>query len=154
MLDIHRGYIMSSKDYGIKISLPGHDVMSATPEQCAVHSSFPSLKSRLGNSVPHQITVNITFTESMPNGELNTVWSMGHGYNRKVAFIAFINMTNPTTSGFGEANIGATLQALVDVTDTSIRVRVKDELFDDPAFRYITSGSRMSATIFIFAEDG
>lgn len=145
---------MSSKDYGIKISLPGHDVMSATPEQCAVHSSFPSLKSRLGNSVPHQITVNITFTESMPNGELNTVWSMGHGYNRKVAFIAFINMTNPTTSGFGEANIGATLQALVDVTDTSIRVRVKDELFDDPAFRYITSGSRMSATIFIFAEDG
>lgn len=145
---------MSSKDYGIKISLPGHDVMSATPEQCAVHSSFPSLKSRLGNSVPHQITVNITFTGSMPNGELNTVWSMGHGYNRKVAFIAFINMTNPTTSGFGEANIGATLQALVDVTDTSIRVRVKDELFDDPAFRYITSGSRMSVTIFIFAEDG
>ena len=145
---------MSSKDYGIKISLPGHDVMSATPEQCAVHSSFPSLKSRLGNSVPHQITVNITFTGSMPNGELNTVWSMEHGYNRKVAFIAFINMTNPTVSGFGEANAGATLQALVDVTDTSIRVRVKDELFDDPAFRHITSGSRMSATIFIFAEDG
>ena len=53
---------------GLKISLPGYDVETATPEQCAVHSDYSSFKIAPNTNDP---VVNDTFFSKL-DGSINT----------------------------------------------------------------------------------
>jgi hypothetical protein len=50
--------------YGIKVALPGYDVTTATPEQCAVHSDYNCPK--IDATKNHFLTVPIFFIHEPP----------------------------------------------------------------------------------------
>jgi hypothetical protein len=57
-----KDYSTISSDYGIKVTLPGYDIATATPEQCAVFSKYPSPKINVRTTPHHYGIVNITIT--------------------------------------------------------------------------------------------
>lgn len=71
--------------YVIKAALPGYDVKTATPEQCAVHSSFNSPK--IDATKDHFVTIPIIFIHEppqdlTPNAVTETILRpIEHGYN-------------------------------------------------------------------------
>lgn len=75
-------------NYGMKITLPGYDIATATPEQCAVHSSYVSPKVKKTVSPVHRGVVQITFTTtSIPVGK-TTLYSFAHGYSYVPSVVA------------------------------------------------------------------
>lgn len=48
-------------DFGFKVSLPGYDVKTATPEQCSTHSSYSCPKIDMKADPKHFGTINIYF---------------------------------------------------------------------------------------------
>lgn len=67
-------------NYGMKISLPGYDVKIATPEQCAIHSGYPSPKIKTTASPAHFGITDYTFSSDPANGTHNLL-SIAHGYS-------------------------------------------------------------------------
>lgn len=49
---------------GIKISLPGFDVHSATPEQCAVHSKYDTMKIKLTSDSRYFGRLDVTIAKN------------------------------------------------------------------------------------------
>jgi hypothetical protein len=77
-------------DYGLKISLPGYDVNSALPHQCAIHSSYPALKTKTGldqgdETRPpgfwHFGTVTINFNNDPTAGVDTLLYFFPHQYS-------------------------------------------------------------------------
>ncbi len=73
--------------YGFKISLPGYDVNTAEPHQCAVHSGYPCLKCwstyRPANyehpaGIYHYGTVNIVFNNNPPHATDTEIFRIQH----------------------------------------------------------------------------
>lgn len=75
--------------HGIKISLPGYDVKTATPEQCAVHSDYANPKIRTNQTPAHFNTVNYAFSSDPASGTYNLL-TIAHGFSYTPAGIAFI----------------------------------------------------------------
>lgn len=78
-------------DYGLKISLPGIDVKTATPEQCSIHSSYDSLKIKLDNANPQEGNILITFTDTPTAGTYN-ITTIHHGYDYIPAYYFFFDV--------------------------------------------------------------
>ena len=57
--------------YGIKISLEGYDVKTATPEQCSIHSDYPCIKTKMGANPSHFGIYPYTWTSNPPQGTTN-----------------------------------------------------------------------------------
>lgn len=74
-------------DYGMKISLPGYDVHTAEPHQCAVHSGYPCLKTKAKYQpanfyapagMYHYGTVTINFVNNPPAGVDTDIFLIQH----------------------------------------------------------------------------
>ena len=64
--------------YKTIITLPDHDVATATPEQCSVHSDYESIKLATDKSPEHFGVLDYTFT-SEPSSGITNIFSIDHG---------------------------------------------------------------------------
>jgi len=97
-------------DYGMKISLDGFDVKTATPEQCSLHSKYACPKILLNQSPSHFGTYTHTFGSNPANG-VTTLKSVVHGFNYKPMHFVLIKYdlsgierTSPLPGAYGTAN--------------------------------------------------
>lgn len=137
----------------MKISLPGYDVKTATPEQCAVHSSYPTFKSKIEQSPPHRGLLVVDFTSGITQNVTHTVYSIPHGYSYTPFTFPFIVATgNPFLGtpivGLGYTAIGANFFVSAYADDNNFYVKVFDN------FNWIDASSELRVSFSIFAENG
>jgi hypothetical protein len=142
---------MSADDFGFKVSMPGYDVNTATPEQCAVHSSYPPLKAKLEQSPAHFALLNIDFTATVAQGVTHTLYSFNHEYTYTPFVLPSMVFREPVIeffSGVGEIAVGATLDILAYATATHFIVSI----YDDNT--WTNANASLEVSYYIFAEDG
>ncbi len=144
---------MSASDYGFKISLPGYDVKTATPEQCVIHSSYPPLKSLANQSPPLYATLNVDFTATVVQGVAHTLYAINHPYGYIPFTLSNIVFTSASTGatpiiGIGEAGVGATLVIQAYSTTSQFIVTIADD------FNWTDSTALLRVSYYIFAENG
>jgi len=116
------GKISLETDKIFRISLPGYNVHTATPEQCAVHSGFdyPKIEESLeGYDI-------ITMPSSMPAGA-NTVLTIDHNYGYIPSWLVYLDdiddnmVTEFARLPFTEA-LPVDWQFRVDMTTTQMKI--------------------------------
>lgn len=138
-------------DYGFKVSLPGYDVSTATPEQCAVHSGYPPFKSKTNQTPPHFATVSVDFTATITQNLTQTLYSISHGYTYipfTVSSILFNSGAGTTAVGIGRAGVGANLDINAFCTTSNFIITIYDN------FNYTSNSAFMTVNYYIFAENG
>lgn len=138
-------------DYGVKISLPGYDVTTATPDQCAVHSSYPPLKAKTGQSPSHFATLVVDFTATVVQAVTHTLHTVPHPYGYTpftTSSIVFTDGLGTTIYGLGFAGVGSTLaiDAYSDTTNFYIKI------YDD--FNWTSNSASLQVSYYIFSESG
>lgn len=142
---------MSASDFGFKVSLPGYDVMTATPEQCSVHSSYPPFKARTNQSPSHFADINVDFLLVVLQNVTHTVYSFNHGYGYTpfcMSVLTFTDNAGNVYSGVGQIAIGATLQIEAKVTSSQFLLTVYDN------FNWTGPSASLTVSYYIFAENG
>lgn len=140
--------------YIAKVSLPGIDVKSATPEECVVHSQYPPLKAKLNQSPSHIATVRVDFGARTPRSVDTVVYKIRHGYSYKPFTLSNITFTDPTSlpgivvNGIGYAGVGGTLEIRAFADETFYYITVFDDVF------WTSSSSFLEVSYFIFTENG
>lgn len=136
--------------YVAKVSLPGYSVLTATPEQCAIHSSYPPLKSKVGQSPSHLATLNVTFTGTITQGVTHTVYSFNHGYTYIPLNLSNITLTisGVSVTGIGFTGTGSSLAVNAYCTATQFIITVYDNAF------WISAGDTLQVSYYVFAENG
>lgn len=100
--------------FGVKISVPGVDVKTATPEQCVVHSAYPHLKV-FGTGVLNYTTV----------GDPTETFGVTHNLGYKPSFHAYINRdTDPADTYLILPVVGAADGISISSTNTDLTVTV------------------------------
>ncbi len=138
-------------DFGLKISLPGYDVKSAAPEQCAVHSSYPPLKAKTNQTPKHIATLNVDFTSTITQASVQTLYAINHGYGYipfTLANIKFIDSGGGENLGIGSVQIGASLDIQAFCTGSQFQVTIYDD------FNWTSSAASLEVSYYIFAENG
>lgn len=141
-------------DYGFKVSLPGFDVKTATPEQCSVHSSYPPFKSKTNQTPPHFATVNVDFTATITQGVTQALYTIDHGYNyipftvSNIVFVSSVGTGSQTIAGLGFAGVGANL--LINAYSTSSQYII--DIYDN--FNWTDASATLSVSYYVFAENG
>ena len=117
-------------DYGIKISKPGFDVLSATDKQCVYTSKYGSMKVRLSGSI------------ALTGG----VWgNIVHGFGYHPNYFCFFYDTD------SEGRTGLFPMGFLDVVfDVGIYLNT----YTDTYKLYLRSKNTKTAYYYIFAEKG
>lgn len=76
-------------DFGVKVSLPGYDVKTATPEQCSVHSDYANPKVKVAQTPAHFNIFTKSWSSNPGAGE-TTLLTVAHGYSYVPAVVCFI----------------------------------------------------------------
>lgn len=136
--------------YVAKVSLPGYDVGSATPEKCSIHSGYPSLKAKTGQTSPHFATLSVDFSATVTQNVTHTVYSFNHGYGYVPFSLASIVFNTGTQYivGIGFAGVGATLAINAYCTSSQFIVTIYDD------FNWTSSNATLEVSYYVFAENG
>lgn len=139
---------------GIKISLPGFDVKTATPEQCSVHSVYDSMKVKIDNQNPQEGNILLTFN-SNPPAETQTLYSVHHGFNYIPACYLFFDIVGSSANVGQEVGNIIPFDALSDLTlqlipDTQ---NVTFKLVSN-GLNTSVAGNHYAFRYYIFANDG
>lgn len=136
--------------YKVKLSLPGYDVKDATPEQCVIHSDYPPLKSKVGQSPSHNATLVVDFTATVTQGVTHTLLTVPHGYGYIPFTIANIIFNDgfQEVVGIGYTGIGATLAIDAYSDSTNFYVKIYDDFF------WTSNSASLEVSYYIFAENG
>lgn len=81
-------------DAGLKISLPGFDVKTATPEQCTIDSDYPTPKIRTDASPAHFGYFTYTFASNPTVNATLNLKTVAHGYGHTPIMICYYQQTN------------------------------------------------------------
>lgn len=138
-------------DYGYKVSLPGYDVKTATPEQCAVHSSYPPLKSKTNQSPAHFATLIVDFTGTVTQAVTHTLHTVTHnlGYIPfTTSSIVFDDGLGATAVGLGYAGVGSTLAINAYSDSTNFYITIYDDA------NWTSNSASLQVSFYIFAENG
>lgn len=87
-------------DFGFKLALPGIDVNRATPEQCAIHSSYPHPKINKRAANPHRGLVELIFNSTYAVGD-TVLYTLDHDYGYTPMNWAVITQTDSGIGVFG-----------------------------------------------------
>lgn len=79
-----------SESWGIKVALPGKDVTTATPEECAVHSGFDTFKINRHPTPAHYGAITVSITSNPASGSTFTLLDIAHGYSYRPALFSHI----------------------------------------------------------------
>lgn len=148
-----------SNDYGVKVSLPGFDVSSATPEQCAVHSKFDTFKINDHADTPHFGLVHITFNNNPAVDVVTTLLSFNHGYNHRPSLMTYIDngvYGVQSTTGHLHQDVFDRAWIECNVTDTQFKIDVRGHGTTNFNGSDVlgTGGNIFTIRFYIFAEDG
>jgi hypothetical protein len=135
-------------DRGIKVSLPGYDVKTATPEQCALHSDYASPKVRLNQNPAHFNTFTINWTSDPGIGEIELL-SIPHGYSYRPACVCFVKGIIGSNVYFEPLPSG-TPAAIYEAFTTNTHFKIVWRNF----FGYDPTGESYEFKYYIFAESG
>lgn len=133
-----------------KVSLPGFDVRTATPEQCSVHSNYPPLKAKLGQSTPHVATLLVDFTGTVTQNVTHTLLTVPHNYGYipfTISNIVF-NDGSQDVLGLGFAGVGANLSINAYSDSSNFYVTIYDN------FSWTSNNASLRVSYYIFAENG
>ena len=140
-------------DYGMKVALDGYDVMSATPEQCAIHSGFASPKLDYYATPAHSGAVHLRFLNNPPSEIDTVIWSVPHAYSYTPMTLASMSYTEnnliyPLT-GISTIAIGATLFLFARATPTHFEIvaNVSTDVWD-----LVSLGASLTFSYNIYAE--
>jgi hypothetical protein len=136
--------------YVAKISLPGYDVQSATPEQCSIHSSYPPIKSKFGQSPPHSATLVVDFTARVTQNVTHTLLTVPHRYGYIPFTISNIEFNDGsiTVVGIGFAGVGANLAINAYSDSTNFYVTIYDNA------SWTSNAASLRVSYDIYAENG
>ncbi len=138
-------------NWGMKVALPGYDVATATPEQCAIHSGYPSPKVKIDAAPRHYGTVRITFTGNPPSGAETTLYTVAHGYDYTPMVLA--SGTYANFSGQYDGTLPfeptATFEAIIETDEDNMYIKV----YYESGFGSII-GDTLTVSYQIFAENG
>lgn len=137
--------------YIAKVSLPGHDVKTARPEDCSVHSDYPPLKAKLNQTDPHYALLRVNFTGGISQGTNHTLLTFPHGYDYTPLTLSSITLysgSSVVVSGIGYAGVGANLEIKAYATASDFIIYIYDN------FNWINSSSMLEVSYYIFAENG
>lgn len=138
--------------YVAKVSLDGYDVTTATPEQCSVHSEYPPLKAKLGQTPrAHIALLDVDFTATITQNLTQNIYTVDHGYGYiplSLSNIIFTPHSGSPITGIGYAAIGATLEIKAYSTTSQFIVSIYDN------FNWTGSNARLQVSYYIFAENG
>lgn len=136
--------------YVAKISLPGYDVMTATPEQCSIHSEYPPLKSKADQTPPHFATLLVDFTATAPQNVTHTLLTIPHPYGYVPLSLSNIifNTGTQLIVGLGYAGVGSTLEIKAFSDNNNFYVTFYDDA------NWSNSSSTLEVSYYIFAENG
>lgn len=150
-----------NSDWGLKISLPGVDVKTATPEQCSVHSSFDSFKVQTEVATPNLGNVKVTFIDNPPNPQTFPVLTVPHNLGFKPATFMFYDITGSSqnlssdvgTFFFLDSNQATCFQITADTQNMYITfVLTIDFILNYGTYPLV--GNYFSFRYYIFANDG
>ena len=141
--------------FGIIVTLPGYDVQTATPEQCAVHSDYPSPKieeNHWGVLGPY------TFGSNPGTSTTTVMYTVPHGYSYVPACFVYANQVGQSSYGilpstFSQSPIVEQFIAYADTTNLTIAFQVgpPDGLGGVPS---AISGLTFQFKYYIFTESG
>lgn len=138
-------------NYGMKISLPGYDVMTATPEQCAVHTGYNTPKVDLFADPAHFGTVRVTFENDPPSGVETTLYTIPHG----LSYTPIVQGSGKFSDGMSEYSgtmpmiPSGTIEMHLKSDDTNVYLTT----YYDAGWGSII-GNTLTVTYYIFAEEG
>lgn len=147
---------MSDK-VGFKISLPGYNVETATPEQCSVDSAYDSFKIKLDPDNPQFGNIVVTFTDN-PGVGTYPIYTIHYGYDYIPAYYLFFDvqdssqvLTEETGNFFALDELdGSYFQAILDTDTQDINISF-----------VVTAGASVDVTnnffafrFYVFANDG
>jgi len=138
-------------DYGIKISLPGFDVKTATPEQCVLHSGFDTFKVKRAATPAHFGVVQLFFATEPTNGTTTNIFEMEHGYDYRPS--CMVHMDDGTLVGIdGKIELDAFAETyfLCYVTDTEFKIDFVKGTTAPP----VMLGDTYTFRYYVFSEDG
>lgn len=143
---------------GVKISLPGFDVHTATPEQCVVHSKFDTFKISRRATPDHFGIIYITFNNNPSADVVTTLFSFNHGYQHRPSLMTFISTGvygNQSTSGHVHMDVFDRAWIEANVTDTQFKIDVQGHGTTDFTGADLSGyPNTMIVRYYIFAEDG
>lgn len=142
---------MSAGDFGFKVSLPGYDVKTATPEQCSVHSSYPPFKAKVNQTDPHFATLDVDFTGVITQNLTQTLYLFNHGYTYTpftIPSITFTENGGQQFSGIGNIGVGSTLSIDAYANSSQFLVTIYDN------FNWTGANARLLVSYYVFAENG
>lgn len=120
-------------NFGVKISLPGVDVNTASPEQCAVYSKYDTFKIDETATPSHFGQAAITIRNNPPKDIITNLYKIPHGYSHRPTVLSHID-TGVINSG---TNKGAIIAGRVSANPNSSNKLDYLECCVDDTYLYI-----------------
>jgi hypothetical protein len=145
-----------SSDYGVKVSLPGYNVKTATPEQCVIHSNYDTFKVNRHASPAHFGVVHVVFNTSPGISTTTNIYTKNHPYGYQPSTWVHAEQTTAASVPYlqtidGELSTGVDDNFIFYATTTQFKI-------DFVRGGFSTGGSMVGRTYnfryYIFAEDG
>lgn len=135
-------------DYGIKVSLPGNNVLTAEPEECAVHSGYPSPKIEMDTSPSRFGTLVINFTQTITQATNTLLYTLDHnlGYIPQVQATVIEDEDNEF-AGLLPYEPTLTLRVWVETNSSNCKFYIYDD------FNNTYNGYKLEISYYIFAEE-
>ena len=142
-----------SQDYGLKISLPGFDVKTATPEECSIHSSYDSLKVKLDPNNPQEGNILVTFQDNPALGTY-PIYTIHHGYGYIPAFYLFFDIQGSNANTGTETGSIFPLNAMYDAWIQAVPDTQNIVISFVTDGNTLISGNYYAFKYYVFANDG
>jgi len=142
-------------EYGIKISLPGYDVKTATPEQCAVHSDYPVPKIAMDKTPSHFGIVHYTIPKGTYVDGTYNIFVTVHGWG----YVPTALVYGGNDLYFGQQNsplplsIGDSLGLTYYVDDNILSIDYTIDSFGSGSI-VLDADIPLTFKYYIFVEDG
>lgn len=149
-------------DWGLKISLPGYDVKNATPEQCALHSSYDTLKIKSDLQYPQEGNILITFTKNQTIATTIPLYTIIHNYNYPPAYYFFHDvegsykaLSQETGNLFSwDSQDSLYFQAVPESNEIVFQLVVTQTYVNNISFGNNVANQYYAFRYYIFANDG
>lgn len=141
--------------WGLKISLPGYDAHSATPEQCSIHSAYDSFKIGLFAPSPLEGNILVSFIDE-PVAGTYPIYTINHQYNYIPTCYFFFDVRTSSTVLGNETGLKFDIdedgidyfQVIVQPLTIQFQLVVGQTGLDS------LNGTTYNFRYYVFAEDG
>lgn len=137
---------MSNEFAGI-ITLPGYDVSTASPEQCSIHSDYPSPKLEERNVD----VLTYTFVSNPAIGSTTNLLTVNHGYSYVPAAVVYVKDVTAGRFSILPYNVVFPTQYMITyTTNTQLKVDYKCPIDNSTDM----TGRIFQFKYYIFVEEG